>query len=178
MVSLKKSGTNLQYKCATVPGLGVCHPVVGEQATVKDPISNMDFLKLTPIKCEKDEALQSVEGETSGDDWYRYRQMCCMASGLPFAIVPQRTFARDTYASWEGLYCPSERDKSGRSIFTMLTKFSEKWVIINEALVIQCEDTKKGFYGGRQGTTAKYGDITADGLAAVWSIQKRSGTGK
>jgi hypothetical protein len=175
MTKLTKSGNTMSYQCAHVPGLGGCYPIITEQAQLKD-VNSVNFFSSVPVTCAKDEVLQTVAGESSGDKWFRYRHQCCMGSGIPLTILPKQEFAKATFADWEGLYCPSERDASGRPIFTMLTKFAEKTVSLNEAIVIQCEDTKKGFFGGRRGAATKYGDIAALGLSPIWMIQKPSGS--
>jgi len=123
MNHLKKYQKKFFLKCATIAGMGSCFTAFTPQSDITVIQANdVNFLVGLVVQCGKDEALNALVAETSGTAWFRYKYTCCSVAALPMSISPTG-FRTDAFSNDEGIYCPSERDVSGRLKFSNVHKF-------------------------------------------------------
>eukprot|EP00928_Gymnodinium_smaydae_P042991 TRINITY_DN288_c0_g1_i6.p1 TRINITY_DN288_c0_g1~~TRINITY_DN288_c0_g1_i6.p1 ORF type:complete len:1098 (-),score=245.46 TRINITY_DN288_c0_g1_i6:143-3436(-) len=127
LTSLKLEGDKFVYKCSYMAGMGAC--VMGQTEQVETSSGNFDALRYHSATCPSGEVLQSlITEESTGGAWMRIRYFCCQLGGLPIALLPTGQFAttigeRKAFKEYEGIYCPSKRDASGRLTFQRATTF-------------------------------------------------------
>ena len=113
---LKEEGSaNVTIKCSPTASLGACNVYTTPQVE--------NILDLIPMACNKHEGLQSAYPETSGDARVRYGYTCCTVGAVPMGFLPSGYVVPSL--AWEGLYCPHERDISGRLRFTQRSSFGQ-----------------------------------------------------
>jgi len=128
---VKKTSGEVKYRCSHVSSLGACTPHFSQQVeTTSSDIEHNKALRKLGAFCPPGEGLKSMEAEASDKGtWIRSRYECCQISRVPISIYPyltggaRRAFDGDMAQGWEGVYCPSTRDDSGRMSFSQRRSF-------------------------------------------------------
>eukprot|EP00439_Symbiodinium_sp_Y106_P026832 s1765_g3.t1 len=142
---VKKTSWEVKYRCSHVSSLGACTPHFSQQVeTTSSDIEHNKALRKLGAFCPPGEGLKlgykeesdlahfwkSMEAEASDKGtWIRLRYECCQISRVPISIYPyltggaRRAFDGDMAQGWEGVYCPSTRDDSGRMSFSQRRSF-------------------------------------------------------
>ncbi|CAE8698862.1 unnamed protein product, partial [Polarella glacialis] len=116
MSYIKKEANRFVYRCSYIAGLGACRPWNTEQLDTSS--GQFDVLKDLHVVCPEGHVLQSlIAEESTGGQWIRYRYTCCSSAGTPVAVKPTGRFLENLLQDYEGIYCPSHRDDSGRLSF-------------------------------------------------------------
>jgi len=117
------AASNFVLSCATISGMGACAMQFTTQSDIKDLKSGgTNFLESVGVTCGKAEVLQAMIAEKSGDNWFRYQYTCCMVVSLPISIAVVG-YKGASFSQYEGVYCPTRRDVSGRLEFSALHNF-------------------------------------------------------
>eukprot|EP00913_Durusdinium_trenchii_P002104 g1943.t1 len=121
VISLFEKG----YKCVHVSGLGACSPGYSTQVDTKvHELENVKALKRMSATCPAGHGLRSIAAEASDKGaWIRLRYECCQISRIPVSVYPMRAYNPDMAHGWEGVYCPSTQDDSGRMQFSQRHSF-------------------------------------------------------
>ncbi|CAE7846957.1 ath [Symbiodinium microadriaticum] len=128
---LKKTHGQVQYKCSHVSSLGMCSPHYSTQVETKtNELETIKALRELGAFCPPGEGLKTLETEASDKGaWIRFKYECCQISRVPVSIYPlmvaddKRDFDMDMAEAWEGVYCPSGSDSSGRLDFGQRRSF-------------------------------------------------------
>lgn len=121
---IRKKVNKIQYKCSYIAGLGACVP--GQTEQVDTSSGKFDSLKDYGVVCSPGHVLQSwVAEESSGGKWLRNRYTCCANDGVPMAVVATGRRLENNLQAVEGLYCPVNRDTSGRLLFDRTHAFRD-----------------------------------------------------
>ncbi|CAE7196704.1 unnamed protein product [Symbiodinium sp. CCMP2592] len=109
----------LNYRCGVVPGLGSCVEWFTPQQKIASWHDYRGLLKMT-VLCKEDSLLNGFHFEFSdGGKWARFRTNCCKAAGVPVAL--DNSASPPLPAGFDGLYCPQQKDESGRFIYHLMT---------------------------------------------------------
>ncbi|CAE7220774.1 unnamed protein product [Symbiodinium natans] len=127
---MKKTHSQIQYKCSHVSSLGMCSPHYSTQVETKSPeLETIKALRQLGAFCPPGEGLKSFESEASDKGaWIRFKYECCQISRVPVSIYPlmtgagKRDFDTGMAQAWEGIYCPSG-STNGRVDFTQSRSF-------------------------------------------------------
>eukprot|EP00439_Symbiodinium_sp_Y106_P077691 s2610_g16.t1 len=128
---LKKTHGQVEYKCSHVSSLGMCSPHYSTQVETKThELETIKALRELGAFCPPGEGLKTLETEASDKGaWIRFKYECCQISRVPVSIYPlmiaddKRDFDTDMAEAWEGVYCPSGSDDSGRLDFAQRRSF-------------------------------------------------------
>jgi len=135
---LEKTTTHFNYACATISGMGGCHAFNTQQSDITSTSSvGLAFLTNSAVVCAKDEVMQSIIAERNGNNWFRYRYTCCFSAGLPITILPSGNLLKSQFQRWEGIYCPTSRDPSGRLTFGLVQQFGAKVLQFGNSIFFQ-----------------------------------------
>jgi len=129
LVELRMGTSGIGYTCAVVSGMGVC---ITKWTSQFDFILGVDVLASLKMECGAEELLGGFGFDVSrGGKWIRSEYTCCKLDSVPTALTPQRPDPA-AGASFEGLYCPFEKDpESGRLRYQK--KFSSEQLTFDAA---------------------------------------------
>lgn len=127
----EKGHGHIRYKCVHVAALGSCVPGYSAQVETKAlELEDVKALKRMTATCPTGHGLRALEAEASDKGaWIRLRYECCQINRVPVSLYPyiggggQREFMSDLADGWEGIYCPSSQDDSGRMQFSQSRSF-------------------------------------------------------
>jgi len=103
ITAVKKSRTEIEYRCSMVAGLGECIPAFTAQVTVDTIPAN---LKKMLVKARQGHAIQSIQPEVSnGGKWVRFEFTQCQIM-LPGVVQLGRSIQYPEFGSEFGVYCP------------------------------------------------------------------------
>ncbi|CAJ1384314.1 unnamed protein product [Effrenium voratum] len=127
----EKTSSQIRYKCVHVSSLGMCSPGYSEQVDTKSlELEDVKSLRLMTATCPVGHGLRSLMAEASDKGaWIRLRYECCQISRVPVTVYPYllsselRDFDTGMANAWEGVYCPTSLDSSGRMQFSQSRSF-------------------------------------------------------
>jgi len=74
---IKKHPQSMESRCHFMTGMGSCHIFFTAQADITK-LKSMDFVDGVSVTTAKEEVLQMIVAERSGDAWFRYRYSACI----------------------------------------------------------------------------------------------------
>jgi len=179
---LEKTSTSFRYKCAHIAGLGACREGWTRQIdTSSGLVRELAGLEVSCL--DTSETLKGFAAEiSSAGHWLRFRYSCCEAGGVPAAIAEvdepflaktskfanMPAFLAEGLNPAEGIYCPSNRDATGRLTFDRLQTFPATAEISSGTL---------SFDPSHQSWCLHPSDCAKGGFAHPLDVQLQAGTG-
>lgn len=122
-IRLDHGKAQYMYECSKVGGLGSCAETFSAQVEVKSfGAANSNWKRVMEIivaDCGRDALMGGIHFEFSeGGKWGRLRYQCCKGGGAPVAMEPRGVHS---VSSFDGVFCPTGRDDSGRMTYKAKT---------------------------------------------------------
>ncbi|CAE7448468.1 unnamed protein product, partial [Symbiodinium sp. KB8] len=118
----------LNYKCSRMALLGSCTPVITPS------YKNTDTAFRQPLECPNMQmGLQRVQiDDIDAEGSMSFRLQCCYTAPLPTAVSPTGStvgkWNQWDPLGWEGVYCPSARDGTGRLTYKQQLSFLDPFL--------------------------------------------------
>ncbi|CAK8997764.1 unnamed protein product [Durusdinium trenchii] len=147
-----------QYECSKIGGLGSCFDYWTPQVEVKAfnqwPSNWVKTMRMLRTDCGENSVIAALHFEYSeGGKWARSRYRCCKAGGAPITFDPRGQVA-DLVSPFDGVYCPGDRDVSGRLRYVSsagkalsFDRDTGKWCIGSDCSAVTSQDEPKELPG-------------------------------
>jgi len=119
---LRREGGVMQYRCASVGGLGACISQTSPSVNIDSGTSFAKLASQLNGTCKSGYALQSLVAQQQQDS-LSYYYTCCFVGAPPTTVTPSGERQTQALEVRHGVYCPVNRDRTGRLQFEQRSTF-------------------------------------------------------